>query len=299
MKTIATTIGKSYSVTTARECSISTPEGVTIITCPAGQQTVFIAPSESVIASDDEAIVTSSFNSAAPAVSGGGGKVLSEHISDTSIHVTPEQVSNWDNNCGVPGPQGEQGPPGPQGPQGEQGPTGPAVSESELAAMVDARLAALNLPPAASFICSLSSYVEGYLLCDGRAVERLTYSRLFAAIGTRFGSGDGVSTFNVPDARGRVLWGAQGTSAVGSLIEAGLPNITGSAHGSRLGYEFANTMSSVGALSVARSGVAGAANQEGSVGLKVALNASYSNAIYGNSDTVQPPALAVNVFIKY
>ena len=44
----------------------------------------------------------------------------------------------------------------------------------------------------------------GYLLEDGSAVSRTTYADLFAAIGTTYGVGDGSTTFNVPDSRGRV-----------------------------------------------------------------------------------------------
>lgn len=43
-----------------------------------------------------------------------------------------------------------------------------------------------------------------WLLCDGSAVSRIEYQRLFAAIGTLYGSGDYVTTFNLPDFRGRV-----------------------------------------------------------------------------------------------
>lgn len=43
----------------------------------------------------------------------------------------------------------------------------------------------------------------GWLLCDGSPVSRSLYAELFAAIGTTWGAGDGVSTFNLPDARGR------------------------------------------------------------------------------------------------
>ena len=45
---------------------------------------------------------------------------------------------------------------------------------------------------------------DGYLLCDGRAVRRDVYSRLFGVIGTTYGSGDGMWTFNIPDYQGRV-----------------------------------------------------------------------------------------------
>lgn len=40
---------------------------------------------------------------------------------------------------------------------------------------------------------------EGYLLCDGSAVSRTTYSALFSAIGTTYGQGDSSSTFNLPN----------------------------------------------------------------------------------------------------
>lgn len=48
---------------------------------------------------------------------------------------------------------------------------------------------------------------DGYLLCDGSAVSRTTYSKLFTAIGTTYGSGDGSTTFNVPNLKGRNLIG--------------------------------------------------------------------------------------------
>jgi microcystin-dependent protein len=55
----------------------------------------------------------------------------------------------------------------------------------------------------------------GWLMCDGAAISRATYGALFAAIGTTYGSGDGASTFNLPDLRGRVVVGPDnmGTAA--------------------------------------------------------------------------------------
>lgn len=47
----------------------------------------------------------------------------------------------------------------------------------------------------------------GWLLCDGRAVNRMTYSSLFDVIGGTHGTGDGTTTFNLPDYRGRFLRG--------------------------------------------------------------------------------------------
>ena len=53
---------------------------------------------------------------------------------------------------------------------------------------------------------------NGWLKCDGRAVSRITYADLFATIGISFGAGNGTTTFNLPDARGRVI-GAIGTGS--------------------------------------------------------------------------------------
>ena len=49
---------------------------------------------------------------------------------------------------------------------------------------------------------------EGWLLCQGQAISRTEYADLFAVIGTNFGSGDGSTTFNLPDLRGEFLRGA-------------------------------------------------------------------------------------------
>ncbi|UOE45896.1 phage tail protein [Agromyces larvae] len=48
-----------------------------------------------------------------------------------------------------------------------------------------------------------ASAPSGYLLCQGQAVSRTTYAALFAVLGTTYGTGDGTSTFNLPDLRGR------------------------------------------------------------------------------------------------
>ena len=63
---------------------------------------------------------------------------------------------------------------------------------------------------------------DGWLLCYGQAVSRTSYSDLFAAIGTTYGAGDGSTTFNLPDLRGRVAAGKDdmGGSAAGRLTSA-------------------------------------------------------------------------------
>lgn len=72
----------------------------------------------------------------------------------------------------------------------------------------------------------------GYLLCDGTAISRTDYADLFSAIGTEWGIGNGVTTFNVPDFRGRTLIGSGGSYAFGdyggtsavTITQANLPS---------------------------------------------------------------------------
>lgn len=70
---INTTAGKTYAVTPAADCTVSTPEGILIATCPAGGQTYFIAPCAEVEVSDDAALVTESFKGAPAGSSAAGG----------------------------------------------------------------------------------------------------------------------------------------------------------------------------------------------------------------------------------
>ncbi len=68
-----------------------------------------------------------------------------------------------------------------------------------------------------------ASAPSGWQLCYGQAVSRTTYSALFAIIGTTYGAGDGVTTFNLPDCRGRMTAGQDnmGGSAAGRITVAG------------------------------------------------------------------------------
>lgn len=70
-----------------------------------------------------------------------------------------------------------------------------------------------------------SSVPSKYLLCNGQAVSRTTYSALFTAIGTTWGSGDGSTTFNVPDLRGRFPLGVSGSFALGATGGASSINV--------------------------------------------------------------------------
>ena len=62
-----------------------------------------------------------------------------------------------------------------------------------------------------------STAPSGFLICDGSAVSRATYSALFDAIGTTFGAGDGSTTFQLPDLSGRVAVGRSVNRHLGSF----------------------------------------------------------------------------------
>lgn len=64
-----------------------------------------------------------------------------------------------------------------------------------------------------------------WLLCNGQAVSRSTYSVLFAAIGTKYGAGDGATTFNLPDLRNVFLVGAGASFALDAVGGSSGPTI--------------------------------------------------------------------------
>ena len=77
-----------------------------------------------------------------------------------------------------------------------------------------------------------TSAPTGYLLCHGQAVSRTTYADLFSAISTTYGIGDGSSTFNLPDLRGRVV---AGQDDMGGTSANRLTNQSGGLDGDTLG----------------------------------------------------------------
>ena len=180
---------------------------------------------------------------------------------------------------------------------------------------------ALN-PSGAMVMFGGASAPTGWLLCDGAAVSRATYATLFAAIGTTWGVGDGSTTFNVPDMRGRAPIGA-GTGSgltprtLGSKLgeenhaltlaengththTGGLHAHTGGAHNHTIttsvvtdngGRVHCGAASSTGTTAYTTSGGAVATTYDGAV----ATTSSGSGTAH---NTMQPSAV-VNFIIKY
>ena len=145
-----------------------------------------------------------------------------------------------------------------------------------------------------------STTPNGWLLCDGSDVSRTTYANLFAVIGTTYGAGDGSTTFGLPTLTDKFI---QGSSTSGTVKTAGLPNITGGTNNLISGVKHDKTAGetwagSIGIGSSYTSTVAqNSSSERGYAPLK--FDASRSSSIYGNSTTVQPPALTMRYIIKY
>ena len=87
---------------------------------------------------------------------------------------------------------------------------GDTTVTGDLAVTGDLTVTGTGLMPSGSVTqwAGSGSAPTGWLMCDGTAVSRTTYSALFTAINTTYGVGDGSSTFNLPDMQGRVAIGA-------------------------------------------------------------------------------------------
>lgn len=119
----------------------------------------------------------------------------------------------------------------------------------------------------------------GWLICNGQAISRTVYAALFAVIGTTFGSGDGSTTFNVPNLEGRFPIGKNGTYALGATGGAATINLQ---HTHTMGY-------------------GDNANNAGGTGNIFATSAhihTNSNSL-SSAQSILPPYLGINFKIKY
>ena len=73
-----------------------------------------------------------------------------------------------------------------------------------------------NIPTGVVMAWTTNVPPSGWLLCDGSAVSRTAYSRLFSIIGSTYGAGDGSTTFNLPDLRARAIVGVNTSGVLGS-----------------------------------------------------------------------------------
>lgn len=145
---------------------------------------------------------------------------------------------------------------------------------------------------------AMSTPPEGWLVCNGSAVAISDYPALYNAIGNTFLPEDvpaSPATFDLPNLIGKVPWGS---TSVGTVIDAGLPDLTGKLEPiatNKATNIFTKTGVFINTTHVDWSGGSGNTTQR----VTVQFEASRSNPIYGSSDTVQPPALCLLPCIRY
>ena len=152
---------------------------------------------------------------------------------------------------------------------------------------------------------------SGWFICQGQAVSRTIYAELFAVIGTIFGSGDGSTTFNLPDPRNKAIMGAGTTGVLGASQSAQLPNITGKIDNKSGTFGVMGFSSGTGSFSGALKGseAKGAVytgQQNTSACKVVSLDASNSGAstdingnnVYTNNGETRPANVRLNFIIK-
>jgi microcystin-dependent protein len=127
----------------------------------------------------------------------------------------------------------------------------------------------------------------GFILCDGSAVSRIEYAELFAVIGTRHGSGDGSTTFNLPDMRGKFIRGWDNGAGNDPNSGSRTAPVTGAATADNVGSTQGDA-TAVNSLSMSTDGGHNHESFSSSAGKRLALYSS-------SRATANPNTLASNV----
>jgi len=145
-----------------------------------------------------------------------------------------------------------------------------------------------SVPTGSIFALSTINIPDGYLECDGSEINRTTYNNLFGIISSNFGSGDGSTTFNLPDLRGEFIRGFDNGRGVDS----------GRSFASYQGAEVQSHNHSI-TLSMRTGGVHGGYNGPhwSSEHIHHGSGTAYTSS-YGSSET-RPRNISLKYIIKY
>lgn len=174
----------------------------------------------------------------------------------------------------------------------------------------------VGVPSGSLFMWPTASPPTGYLSCNGTAVSRTTYSALFAVLGTTFGSGDGSTTFNLPDYRDRMPIGAGTTYSAadtGGSKDAivvshshGLSAATTSTTTSLTGTLYAGKPNGASGIVSGVFGQGGGGDGNQATGAAYTINANHNHTLSGNTDSAGtsgtdanlPPYIGIYFIIK-
>lgn len=170
----------------------------------------------------------------------------------------------------------------------------PPVTDADT---LNSQTAAMLCPPGAIMPFATQTTPPGWLPCDGREVLRGTYATLFATIGTAWGDGDTVTTFNVPDFRGEFIRGwddGRGVDAdrqFASYQADALQNITGT-------HVVSHTVAATGTGAFLEDGAEGTHtfDSQSAAGVRMSFDAS---RVARTADETRPRNIAVKYCIKY
>ena len=165
-----------------------------------------------------------------------------------------------------------------------------------------------SVSPGAMLMWPLASAPGGFLLCNGQSVSRTTYSALFAVLGVVFGSGDGSTTFTLPDYRDRMPVGAGASysaNSTGGSKDAVVVSHSHSAsvsdpshvHSSAVGNGFLSSFGGIGEILGGGSDVSFGrppTTAAAVTGISVSVNAAGSSGSNANL----PPYLGIYFIIK-
>ena len=186
------------------------------------------------------------------------------------------------------------------GPTAPTATTGTNTTQLATTAFVNSSIAAIPTPSVSGSIVMwpTASAPTGYLLCDGTAVSRSTYSTLFTLFGTTFGTGDGSTTFNLPNYTNRMPYGTT-IGATGGSADAVVVSHTHAATVTDPGHHHLGSVYNYYNGSTGGGGYVSGINQstattDSTTGITVA------NASAGVSGTNAnlPPYLGINFIIK-
>lgn len=176
-----------------------------------------------------------------------------------------------------------------------------------------------NVPVGTITMFGGANVPAGWILCNGSNINRTTYNKLYAVIGTTFGAGDGSTTFTLPDFRQRFPQGAGNgslkgaTPSLGTKTAPGIPDVYGTWKVEPISH---TDTTRAGAISISggttkMNGFAGGSAWGQGVGeqkftfrassgeVPSTSSTSVSNNVFGKSATVQPASTAVNFIIRW
>jgi len=184
------------------------------------------------------------------------------------------------------------------GPTAPTATTGTNTTQLATTAFVNSSIAAIPTPSVSGSILMwpTSTAPTGYLLCDGTAVSRSTYSTLFTLFGTTFGTGDGSTTFNLPNYTNRMPYGTT-IGSTGGSADAILVSHTHTATVTDPGHFHTVSAGSIVTASLNSGGSVNLGTSNTSTATTGITVANSTEGVSGTNANL-PPYLGINFIIK-